>query len=208
MNITSEYIETKVFELSKIGNEMCYKTSALFIDFFPGEIEEKSINTVENLIKYISNREFEVYNIELHLEINIPEYIKSKLIKNLPIYGLIKHMVNKPGKIRLFTHAFNIVLDDKNFSIYQSWFQAHKYRRVVRNERQYLEKYLNDISIALKNILVNPVKLFSLFNLTFNEFSKMCDYPTFYKLLERIRKSENDVASEMKLQILVERKNI
>lgn len=201
----NEKIEEYVRNLELLGDEMCYNTSAEFMKFFPSNSEEKTFDLFKNFSQYLSSSIHsgsQVFNIEIHLTTDISEREKMELLKGTRPKGLMKHITSQPGKLRLFTHAFNIVLLDSQFCLYQSWGRAHSYRRVIRGEISDLPRFLNDLSVNIHNIFLNPSRLFQFFGLSASEFNKMCEYSQFRSLMAKSRDRTTQ------LQILSERKMV
>lgn len=197
-------IEKVANEIRKLGPEMCYVTSQKFIDSFPGTLRQGGFDSFDEFIYSIRPNEEAIYNVEIHLTVELPDEEKEAFIKGIPLRGMMKHVTNKPKKLRLFTHAFNIVVLKDEFRIYQSWGRAHVYRLVEANAIEMLPRFLNNINRGLKGILNDPTAIFIACGLSYREFNRMCHFEAYNTLMKRLH--ERNVQTS--LVILSDKKHI
>lgn len=190
-----EHAKEMMRKMCKYEEEtMCYLTSKKLLDLIPGE---PTLITAHDYPSFLSCLQDGVYNIELH--ITVDGLNMQELRACLGTKGLLGHIL-KHDEVRLFTHAFNWIIEPNKFTHAQSWCflqDYHIHREFHGNEKR--SEYFHTLGVCIQNYIDDPYSLFEFFGVNRGGVSKLCKLSTFNQLFRVVR------AGEMHVKFLVDR---
>lgn len=142
---------------------MCYEASHCVIKMIgkKKKIYKKVIVNDMEQFKQIMGK-YKVYNVEILIETK-DNYDKHNLLKKYKIDRTVpfNNFVFKKPHLRLFIHAFNVVMTKNHYYVMQSWFQKQDYHIVykLKHNNNFVDKLIN----KLDNFVDQPDALFKLF---------------------------------------------
>jgi len=153
----------------------CYVTSLNKYKDLGGTMTDYiEFNDFQEFRKVTNNK---ILNVEIHITSEeMPLEDRMKLTKD-------NFMLNRNGKaLRLFTHAFNIIRTGLYVEISCSWFKKYNYKCISLLTEEQFTEWLEILEENVKNFLVDPTKLFYMFNnKTFTPIPKLDTF--HYKIL-------------------------
>lgn len=176
-----EHIEERIANIECLNKEtMCYKTSEAFIQSFhpSSPIQEITTYSFQHFAALIEPGY--VYNIEMHF--TTPRLANP--LHHLNTRGVLTHVLRHPNELRVFTHAFNLVVTPTAFIQAQSWCVLQKYHSTTIDSKEQWFEALGDI---IHDFLSRPYELFAFFGVSRNGLGRICDAESMDRVLEAIR---------------------
>ena len=157
---------------------MCYVTSEKFIQSFNQPITTHIVYDFDEFISLIEPGY--VYNIELHF--TTPKLPKP--LKGLNTKGVLTHVLRHPDELRVFTHAFNLVVTENEMYHGQSWCRLQKYRYSLI---EFKEQWFETLGNVIQKFLSHPYELFAFFGVSKGDLTRICDGKSMNRVLEAIQ---------------------
>lgn len=180
--ITSvDVVEQIISDVGKSEYDMCYDTSKRVYEMLRGEeIESVTSENSTDLMLKISPISSDTVDLIFNIEITIScgpydENQKQQILTkhNIKRQGIFKFIFAK-NKLRIFMHAFNIIIRKGNIIVSQSWFKCQKYKKIAVFDDfvSYNMYFVTKLLYAIKKYKDDPSLLYDIFNKQITEDDK------------------------------------